>query len=112
MSEILWIIFGCGIGTFLLRWLPLWRARYRQRSGRTAEVLQQWLAGVGPAAIAALLVVSTWGLFIADARLVRGMMVVMALGCTAAARWVCGGGVAVPTLAGALAYGVLSYLAN
>lgn len=110
MSEMPWIVVLCGVGTFLLRWLPLWSARHRRHTGRTTAALQKWLEGVGPAAIAALLVVSVWGQIAADARPGRVAIVVLALGCTAAARRVCRGGIAVPTLAGALTYGVLSHL--
>lgn len=109
-SGMFWIILLCGVGTFLLRWLPLWRARHHAQTGRATLLLQKLLVGVGPAAIAALFVVSAWGLLADDIRPGKVMMVVLALACTAATRWACRGGVAVPTLVGALAYGVLAYL--
>lgn len=110
MSGTLWIIALCGAGTFLLRWLPLWRARRHRHTGGAGVTLQKWLEGVGPAAIAALLVVSIWELIAEEARAGRVAMVVLALVCTAVARRLCRGGIAVPTLAGALAYGLLSYI--
>lgn len=109
-SGMVWIILLCGVGTFLLRWLPLWRARHRRQAGRATAVMQKLLVGVGPSAIAALLIVSAWGLFANDIRPGNTMMVVLALGCTAATRWACRGGVAVPTLVGSLVYGVLAYV--
>lgn len=109
MRGMLWIVALCGVGTFLLRWLPLWRARHRRQSGQANATLQKWLEGVGPAAIAALLVVSVWGEIVTDIRAGRIAMVVLALGCIAAARWFCRGGIVVPTLAGAVAYGALSH---
>ncbi|MDR2127888.1 MAG: AzlD domain-containing protein [Burkholderiaceae bacterium] len=112
MSERFWIIALCGLGTFLLRCIPLWHARRRSRLHTGAAALQRWLAGVGPAAIAALLVVSLWdALAAADARVVRAAMVFAALGMSAATRRLLGGGIAMPTLAGALAYGILAHIA-
>ncbi|MDH5859123.1 branched-chain amino acid transport [Lampropedia aestuarii] len=110
MSSVLITIALCGIGTFLLRWLPLWQARKNQRSAPNAARLQKWLTGVGPAAIAALLTVSLWGQLSTDARPGRVAMLVIALACTAITRRMAGGGIALPTLVGAIAYGLLSYL--
>lgn len=106
-SGMIWAVFLCGLGTFLLRWAPLWRARRHAQSAGAAGGMRKLLIGVGPAAIAALFVVSARGLFAEDAQAGKMVIVALALGVTAATRRVCRGGVAVPTLAGALAYGVL-----
>lgn len=109
MAEMIWMIALCGAGTFLLRWLPLWRARRRGRMERGAEGLQRWLAGVGPAAIAALLVVALWGVLDAEVHVDRLLSAVVALACVCGVRRLRGGGVAVPTLSGAVMFGLLSY---
>lgn len=109
MAEMVWMIALCGAGTYLLRWLPLWRARNQRMEKSGAEGVQRWLAGVGPAAIAALLVVALWGVLDADAPAGRVLSAVAALACVWGARWLRGGGVAIPTLSGAVAFGLLSY---
>lgn len=109
MSRMLWILWLCGAATFLLRWLPLWQARRQGRRVRAASPLvQRWLAGVGPAAIAALLAVSVAGLLGADPVPGRMVCVALALAVICLARRA-GGGIALPTLAGALAYGLLAH---
>lgn len=109
MNEMIWLIALCGIGTFLLRWLPLWRARRQGRTGRGADGMERWLVGVGPAAIAALLVVALWDVLETDVRAGRISSVVAALACVWGARWLRGGGIAIPTLSGAIVFGLLSY---
>lgn len=109
MSRMLWILLLCGAATFLLRWLPLWQARRRGRTARAASPLvQRWLAGVGPAAIAALLAVSISGLLGAEPELGRMASIALALVVICVAR-MAAGGIALPTLAGALAYALLAY---
>lgn len=109
MGGMVWMIALCGAGTFLLRWLPLWRARRRRGAHDGAEGVQGWLAGVGPAAIAALLVAAVWSVLGAEVRSPRVLTAVVAFGCVVGVRWIRGGGVAVPTLVGAVVYGVLCY---
>lgn len=109
MSRMLWILLLCGAVTFLLRWLPLWQARRRGRTARAASpVVQRWLAGVGPAAITALLAVSISGLLGADPERGRMVSIGLSLAAICVARLV-GGGIALPTLAGALAYALLAH---
>lgn len=101
----------CGAGTFLLRWLPFWRARRRDADGQGADKLRGWLAGVGPAAISALLVVSMISVVGSNSGTGGFITAAAALAIVALVRQACRGGVAVPTLSGALAYGLMSYLA-
>ncbi|MFL9583657.1 AzlD domain-containing protein [Stenotrophomonas sp. AB1(2024)] len=105
-----WLIVLCGLGTFLLRWFPLWRTRQGGDASPKAQRLQRWLAGVGPAAISALMVASILATLGSGADAGRILIAAMALACVALVRWTCRGGVAIPTLSGALAYGLLSHL--
>lgn len=109
MTRMLWMVLCCAVATFVLRWLPLWQARRQGRSVQATRWAQRWLGGVGPAAIAALLAVSVAGVLGADLRAGRVACVALALLVIAGVRRL-GGGIALPTLAGALAYGVLAQL--
>lgn len=71
-----------------------------------SALVQRWLAGVGPAAIAALLAVSIAGLPGAGPEPGRMASMALALAVICVAR-LAAGGIAVPTLAGALAYALL-----
>ncbi len=110
MAETISIILLCGIGTFLLRWLPFRRARYRVDSTASSSVLQRWLAAVGPAAIASLFAASVVALPDMGTDTRRMLMVSAALSCVMVVRRLSGSGVVVPTLSGAVAYGVLFHL--
>jgi branched-subunit amino acid transport protein AzlD len=111
MLEMFWIILACGIGTFLLRWLPFRHARRQHRAESAgSNRMGRWLAGVGPAAISALLMVSVWGVIapaFAPSQLSR---TALALAVVVLVRLVARGGVVLPTLCGALVYGVLGAL--
>lgn len=109
MKDMVWMIALSGAGTFLLRWLPLWRARNRRTAQAGAEGVQRWLAGVGPGAIAALLIVAIVGVLEVDARVGKVSCAAGALACVWGVRWLRGGGVAVPTLSGAVVFGLLSW---
>lgn len=111
-SSAIWVVLLSGLGTFALRWLPWHQARRRasRQTGlpRAAGWFEQALAGVGPAAVTALLLVSLWSL-------VQGakgpvwppvLAVVGGLLAVALVRRIVGG-MAWPTLLGALAYGGL-----
>lgn len=110
MSRMLWILMLCGAATFALRWLPLWRTRRRGRASSRppCAFIQRWLAGVGPAAIAALLAVSVSGLPGAGTDLSRMLCIALALAVIGVVHRA-GAGIALPTLAGALAYGLMAY---
>ena len=110
MSRMLWILMLCGAATFALRWLPLWRTRRRGRASSPlpSAFIQRWLAGVGPAAIAALLAVSVSGLPGAGLDLSHMLSIALALAVIGVVHRA-GAGIALPTLAGALAYGLMAY---
>jgi branched-subunit amino acid transport protein len=110
VMEVLWIILACGVGTFLLRWLPLKHARQQREVPADASVAGALLAGVGPAAISALFAVSVWGIVSADFTSPQLARTTVALAAVVIARMLARGGVAVPTLCGALIYGLLSGL--
>lgn len=105
-----WIVLLSGLGTFALRWLPWRQARRRadRRVGRphAAGWVERALVGVGPAAITALLLVSLWGL-VQGAEAPAWSPVLAAVGGLATVALVrrIVGGMAWPTLLGALAYG-------
>lgn len=105
-KSVVTIILLCGLGTFLLRWLPLWHARRAaDRASTHAGRWRRLFEGVGPAAIAALLAVSLAGYFPQALAPARAAGLILALAAVAASkRWI--GGIAWPTLVGALAYGV------
>lgn len=95
-----------GVATFLLRWLPLRQSPGRHRT--LPKATTRMLAGIGPAAITALLTLSL-------ASLVRFPLDSRAPAIAAALVFivVCKrflGGIVIPTLAGALVYGVIAAL--
>lgn len=110
MSTAAWIVLLSGVGTFALRWLPWRRAMRPRRPGahwRGQELLQRALGGVGPAAVAALLLVSLWGLVQAQDPAWRPVLAGLGgLLAVAGVRRLLGG-MAWPTLLGALCYGGL-----
>lgn len=112
MGETVSIILLCGIGTFLLRWLPFRRARYRVDGTASSGAVQRWLAAVGPAAMASLFAVSVVGLPDIGADTRHVLRVLAALSCVVVSRRFSGNGVVVPTLSGAFAYGMLFHLAG
>lgn len=108
MSEMIWVIVLCGGGTFLLRWLPFFRARRSAESGRGSAIVRVWLGGVGPAAVAAMLVISLIGSIGGQAGARRLLTVCVALACVAFVHRMARGGIALATLSGAFVYGALS----
>lgn len=109
ISDTLLIIILCGGGTFLLRFLPIWQTRRAATSTHGSRRIQRLLQGIGPAAIMALLVISLWPMLVTDFRIARVFGAVIALAVIALLKhW--RGGIALPTLTGALTYGVLMQL--
>lgn len=109
----IWIVVLSGLGTFALRWLP-WRHARRRADRQTASRVraatwfEQGLAGVGPAAVAALLLVSLWGLVTGAGGVAWAPVLAVLAGLVAVAgvrRLV--DGMAWPTLLGALCYGAV-----
>ncbi|MBV6271502.1 AzlD domain-containing protein [Alcaligenaceae bacterium CGII-47] len=111
IAEPILIIILCGAGTFLLRFLPIWQTRHAVASTQRSKRMQCLLQGIGPAAIMALLVISLWPMLMGDLRIARGFSALAALTMIALFKhW--RGGIALPTLAGALSYGVLMQVLN
>lgn len=106
MSELILIILLSGAGTFLLRFLPIWRSRRKSGRASASPRLRAFLQGIGPAAMTALLVVSLWPMVQGSDRGVQGVITLVALTVIyLIKRWQ--SGIALPTLTGALTYGVL-----
>ncbi|CAK7017442.1 AzlD domain-containing protein [Kerstersia gyiorum] len=106
MSESDWIVILCGLGTFLIRWLPM-RGKAAARNTAAADGLaQRLLRGIGPAAIAALLAVSFWPMVAQHPDVWRTLAVLLSLGVILVLKR-CFGGIAGPTLAGAAVFGLL-----
>lgn len=109
MSELILIIVLSGAGTFLLRFLPIWRARRRPGAASASPRLQAFLQGIGPAAMTALLVVSLWPMVRGNDHAAQGLITLVALVVIyLTKRWL--SGIALPTLTGALSYGLLMHL--
>ncbi len=97
----------CGVLTFLLRWLPLRYPPQRSRSAR-GHAVWSMLGALGPAAITALLVVSVWP----AAERLKDAPTWIALAAGLGTVWLVRrfvGGIALPTLLAALAYGACRY---
>lgn len=107
-NDIWWVILLCGVGTFLIR---LWPMRWQQKQGDQA--MPVWLKGalqaLGPAAIGALIVASLMPSVLAPAPWVPLLRVGVGILAIVIARWRVGG-VALPTLAGVVMYGVCAWL--
>jgi len=105
-TSLLWIAVLSGVGTFLVRFLPM---AWHMRNSARRQPRGAWRRGmdaIGPAAIVALLTVSLWGL-VNGAAPMRSMLAVAAglLGVWLGRRYV--GSIAWATLAGVLAYGAM-----
>lgn len=109
MSELTLIVILSGIGTFLLRFLPIWQSRRKPRSARSGTRLQAFLQGIGPAAMTALLTVSIWPLIRPEEPAGQAVITIIALAVIFLTKRRFSG-IALPTLAGALTYGALMHL--
>lgn len=108
MTSVTVIVLLCGLGTFLLRFFPIWKAQRNQQSHQASGRVQRFLRGIGPAAITALLVVSLLPIFTATGPSANKFAPVAGLvSIYLTKRWL--GGIAGPTLAGAVVYGALSH---
>ncbi|NYT77334.1 AzlD domain-containing protein [Alcaligenaceae bacterium] len=104
-STLLWVVLFSGVGTFLIRLIPMiWQDRGSMNTARHGR-LRRALDAIGPAAIVALLVVSFWDLVNVREDVVATVVPVVAgvLGVVAGKAWL--KTIAWGTLAGVLAYG-------
>jgi branched-subunit amino acid transport protein len=104
MNNPFWLIIAAGLGTFLMRFIPLHRAQKAAREQTEPRWWESFFVSIGPAAIASLLVASVAPDLLTGTN--RHAMAVAAGLCAvvAAKKWL--GGFAVATLAGALTYGL------
>lgn len=107
-THTLLIIVLCGIGTFLLRFLPIRQARRTTGSSQASRRVQRLLQGIGPAAIMALLVISLWPSVAGTGPHAAKILCALAALATIGVLKNRLGGIALPTLAGALVYGLLA----
>ncbi|WP_043528173.1 AzlD domain-containing protein [Litchfieldella xinjiangensis] len=112
LSRLDLIVLLCGLGTFLLRWLPVWHARRERQQRPPPVVLQRLLRAIGPAAITSLLVVSLWPIVTQPENGAPILAVGLALLVMVIVKRF-KGGIALPTLLGAATYGgALHFLAG
>lgn len=108
-GHVFWIALACALGTLAARLGPMY---WHSKGGAEAlsPALRRALAGLGPAAIGALIVASLWPQAVVAQPWLPVARILLALASVAwVRRWV--GGTAWPTLAGVLVYGALQYLA-
>ena len=98
----------CGVGTFLLRFLPIWQARRKSGVSASSGPLHRFFQGIGPAAITALLVVSLWPALVTRFHATSALATGLALLSIFVIKRMAGG-IAGPTLAGAVIYGALMH---
>jgi len=101
----LWLIAAAGLGTFLLRFVPLRRARQAGQERPGARWWSGFFAAIGPAAIAALLAASLAPDLLSGTR-AQALAAVAGLAAVALVKR-CFGGLAAATLAGALTYSLV-----
>lgn len=107
MDKTIWLILAAGLGTFLMRYLPLHHSRERKISSQT-ESEWRWRAfitAIGPAAITALLISSLAPDLFNDHSL--NMIATLSGVCAVVVIKRYSGGFAVATLAGALVYALI-----
>jgi branched-subunit amino acid transport protein AzlD len=107
MTNPLWLIIAAATGTFLLRYVPFIVAHKAERGRNRNSWWENFLEGVGPAAIASLLIMSLSPAlrFQSNAHIIA----VLAALCVVLLVKRLLGGVAFATLLGALAYGLICW---
>ena len=106
-SESILTILLAGLITFLLRWLPFWYQGDKKTP--LSPTLHKVLFAIGPAAIAALLTVSLLSMISTSPLGRKGCAACVALLSIALYKVYCGG-IALPTLLGALMFGLVHYV--
>jgi branched-subunit amino acid transport protein AzlD len=107
-AEIVSIVV-CGVGTFLLRLIPLWKEPHTTTDSSLQKgFIHQLSNAIGPAAVTSLLVAMLWPI-VSTGELQRAVMMLQGMLATWAVQrlW---GGIALPTLCGATVYGALAAL--
>ncbi|NYT36629.1 hypothetical protein ERD78_07080 [Allopusillimonas soli] len=111
MTTVGWVIALSGLGTLLVRLLPMiWHDR-SQGAVKGTGTLRRALDAIGPSAIVALLVVSVWSLVDAQAFAGSVLPVLAGMAGVVLGRLLLGG-IAWATLAGVLAYGLAIWLSG
>lgn len=108
-SHVFWVALACAVCTLATR---LWPMYWHSKGGaeRLSPTLRRALAGLGPAAIGALIVASLWSQVAVAQPWLPALRIFTALAVIVIVRkWA--GGTAWPTLAGVLVFGALQYLA-
>jgi branched-subunit amino acid transport protein len=101
---LLWVAILSGLGTFLIRYLPMHWHEKGEGGNWMRGSLRRSLDAIGPAAIVALIVVSCWSLLGAGSYAREGLPLVLGLAGVALGKKYLGS-IAWATLAGVLAYG-------
>jgi branched-subunit amino acid transport protein len=102
-STLIWIIVLSGVGTYLIRLLPMLWQENTTRTGVRPGNLRYALDAVGPSAIVALLVVAFWGMLTPTPSWSAALPIVAGL----SGVWL--GKVLLKTIAWATLSGVLAY---
>lgn len=106
------VVLLCGVGTFLLRFIPIWRSRSQQAKNiqpNASSALHRFFQGIGPAAITALLLVSLWPFFVTSGSWQKPLSAVIALFVIFVTKRITRG-LAGPTLLGSAVYGLFVHL--
>lgn len=107
MQHLVWIIAACSLGTFAIRFLPMWW-RQKNQARVIPQALERGLAALGYAAILALVIVSSWSqMAVAKPILpiVRVLAAIGAVGLTHHAKK----SVILSTVVGVVVFGLLQY---
>ena len=107
MTSPIWLIITAAIGTFLLRFIPFLLAHNAERVRRGAQWWEPFLVGIGPAAVASLLVASLAPDLLTKSKTQVTAIVVALCIVFLTKRLV--GGIAIATLLGALVYGLICW---
>ncbi|BAO80643.1 MAG: AzlD domain-containing protein [Betaproteobacteria bacterium] len=100
-------VLAAALVTFLLRWLPM--LVWRNAASAPTTGVKSILNGIGPAAICAMLVLALGSLLELEWQLNAWLPALIGVLAVFAAKWRLGG-IAWPTLFGALAYGLSMHL--
>ncbi|MDA8152856.1 MAG: AzlD domain-containing protein [Acidithiobacillus sp.] len=107
MANPLWLIIAAAIGTFLQRFIPFLIAHKARKRRNRNSWWETFLEGIGPAAIASLLIISlSPELGIQSSAQITAVLTAL---CVVFLAKKLMGGVAIATLLGATVYGLISW---